>query len=419
MPNKVMTIYAIGTGHSYLEPYNTLVTLCNNTTADCKILSTTSYQNFKYNDKPEPLENLTRINDSDFKNKNQVCVLVNGIAKQAGPDEAHTTQDKQLRNLIGLIQTYQPDRLNMVGHSRGAVTCLRIAKNIEGKPLPVGLKCNIFCIDPVAWISYMGGKDYTLTANVSEYKRIAMEDDAPINTSVFPIMTIKSINGGYQIQPIDNIRLPGTHGTATQCNPILKAGENAAQHSSTNRKWPIGHSTYIMINKQLDSWETIMGQDFSDFDLIDNYAAIVNNNPGHYEYSSIGGWSLKRTVNNLDPCLPDKKVVQKIDTRVSKRSHEELDSLCPNPYQGGPLFINQQHYNLFQKNFPKITKLIPNDFMKVKYFDLSDAQKKAHRKAFFTGIKGSVKSDLVRLGLNCPTMSMLLDSVCYETLQID
>lgn len=398
-----MTIYAIGTGHSYLEPFNTLVKLCDDTKADYKILSTTSYKNYQYNDSPQPLEKLKEINLSDYQNKNQVCVLVNGVAKFAGPDEAQLIQNKCILNLISLIEGYNPDILNMVGHSRGAMTCLRIAEDIDSLLWAANLACNVFCIDPVDWTTYKDGKSYTLSSNIRGYKRIAMEDDSSTGSSIdtFPLMTIKS-SATYTISSDDNIRLPGTHGTATQCNPILESGKTAYNNPG-KPLWPIGYSTYTTINKQLISWGTEFNNISNDFQTINTYANMFINNP-----ATLRGGVYIRTVNDLDPCKPDAE--QKTEMYISTRLPEGLDLLCKNIYRGGPLFINNQHHDLFKTHFPKTCAAIPNEYKTIDFHKLSSTQKAADRSSFLAKI-GADLGENNSLVVNCPIMLRNLENL--------
>jgi hypothetical protein len=90
--------------------------------------------------------------------------------------------DDNIRHAIATLATVFPNltgTVNMIGWSRGAVTCLRMA-NWMKEFLGTGLRVNIFAIDPVAGLDAgLRLKDtYTIADNVDSYVGILALDEA-------------------------------------------------------------------------------------------------------------------------------------------------------------------------------------------------------------------------------------------------
>lgn len=89
-----------------------------------------------------------------------------------------------------------PSTLNMCGWSRGAVTCLKIANDLQKDPRLSSIRVNIFAIDPVPGTSFVGNdhmwKDIGLSGNIDRYMAIIAQHERRIEmTPVVPSTTDK------------------------------------------------------------------------------------------------------------------------------------------------------------------------------------------------------------------------------------
>lgn len=101
-----------------------------------------------------------------------------------------------------------PDTINMMGWSRGAVTCIRIAHFMNIDPLFSHIPINIFAVDPVAGAGHDNEVEaYTIGRNVKNYVATLAVDEVRkgFNPMVPPLLQI-STQCNYAI-----IDLPGIH----------------------------------------------------------------------------------------------------------------------------------------------------------------------------------------------------------------
>jgi len=242
---------------------------------------------------------------------------------------------------------------------------------------------------------------YTLSPNIKEFRRFIMEDDNSPN--YFPLLKIHRSDN--KLTPADeNIRLPGMHGTATQCSPVCPKGTEVPGPAKDKILWPIGGCAYRMIKFRLRAWGTDMGDDPNiEFKIIDAYAAIITKNPhGKVKTEGLSGFKYcTRAINDLVLSKPG--VNQKIEKITPDRSTFNMNEICPNDYRWGPLFINKEHYDLFNVYFPNICAIIPVQFRNVGYYQLNQTQKNTVRDQFFRDFseKVTMEEDYV-LVTNCP-----------------
>jgi hypothetical protein len=126
-------------------------------------------------------------------------------------------------------------RINMVGWSRGAVTCHMLAQALYNEPRTQNIPVNIFAFDPVpGWKNDDKLEQYGMRympANVRRYTGIIMEDDRravmfkPIIIRADPFAT--AATG----QKITIIPLPGEHDTAIlwDASPVGRIGASLAE----------------------------------------------------------------------------------------------------------------------------------------------------------------------------------------------
>ena len=152
------------------------------------------------------------------------------------------------------IKNNQPETICLFGHSRGAVLATMIAARLhEAAPTVTGAK--LWLLDLVGKTD-IGMSPYlddsvTRTAypNVSDIVRIVMEDEP--STSMFPLQSfsvqragvprvLDHVHAGSQDRPqVKLMRLPGSHGTGTQVNP-MNAGRRppADDRHHQHQAWP-------------------------------------------------------------------------------------------------------------------------------------------------------------------------------------
>jgi len=127
----------------------------------------------------------------------------------------------------------RPDRVNLAGHSRGAVLCHMLAHAIYDDPETQNLEITLALIDPVhmSKIHHEGAEDLDDNSKLLAYQAIIMENE---NTKLkggpggrfypFKFLTLADQNDAKKIYYIN---MPGTHGSGTQVltNPIGKVAK--------------------------------------------------------------------------------------------------------------------------------------------------------------------------------------------------
>lgn len=103
-----------------------------------------------------------------------------------------------------------PRTINMVGWSRGAITCFMIAHALLGNPRTGGIEVNIFAFDPVPGPGNLDDPNkVTLPANVKGYAAVVQEDE---RRKIFKPVLINA-----DLAPDSKTRfyyMPGGHSTA-------------------------------------------------------------------------------------------------------------------------------------------------------------------------------------------------------------
>jgi hypothetical protein len=188
------SVFNIGTGHTKAETNLTMKVLYD----DCVA------------------QNGNCINDGqDYK------IINDGPVGAAGNILGWSMNDA-LRATMVEIRKVKPDRVNLTGHSRGAITCHMIAEAIRAdKDLLVRqAKISLILLDPVhqSKIKHVGAEKLKNNPNLLKYRAILMEN---VNSGIFPFKQIKAADA-TTAQKITFITMPGTHGSGTQphTNPI-------------------------------------------------------------------------------------------------------------------------------------------------------------------------------------------------------
>jgi len=322
----IAAIFCIGTGHDHSEDANVLVKLHSACT-----LRDLGVEGNHTKDKTDT----ARISTTSIPTASNGgwTWLNEGQNNISGGMKAQSSANADLVEALPSL----PEHVILVGHSRGAICCLRIAAELQKRLKGKSPKCHIFLYDPVK--RQRQGTDWynrTIHANVQNLKIIAMEDEdkMELNVKAFKLMAVKRGANGIEIDEGNYLRLPGTHGTATQV-----------------MGFPIGQVGYMLAIEFLNSLGGAK---------VPNAAAMdLSNEAFCLQYYKING---------VNPIINGKRMVNDVIgknvtsmTPTSSKPHtlgnrnEVLNKLAGvNPYQGSGFFINRDHASRFCAAYPAL-----------------------------------------------------------------
>ena len=226
--------------------------------------------------------------------------------------------------MVDMAARLNATQVNICGHSRGAITSVRIAAKLyEASPmLPVFL----FLIDPVKRMA-MGTDFYNreIHPNVRDVRVVVMEGVG--DKVLFKVLSLKTRASGavsrHDLTADEFTRMPGALGTATQVDaPIGQVTFQFARQFLARNGAPVGAG----------AWDNLQ--------LCDHYFLIPLRNP-----IVTRGMVTTRVVNDGGANL-----------NVSKASRaDRLDGLgITNRFRDHPIFVNEHHYDLFRSGFPSL-----------------------------------------------------------------
>lgn len=260
---------------------------------------------------------------------------------QNGAGSGMKDQSKANFEIIESLPTFPTDVV-LVGHSRGAICCLRIAALLQKQYRANSPRCHLFLYDPVKRLAQ--GTDYynrTIHANVDTIKVIAMEDEDATTAGAknFKLMSIKT--DGDAAGEIEYLRLPGTHGSATQVTGF-----------------PIGQVGYMLALEwlgQLGGNANVphaAGLDLSQESFCRWYHRINLVNPvenGQRSVNDVVGGKVTRAANSA------------LSPHTLGKRNQVLGTLAgENPYQGSGFFINPDHKARFTMAYPALDAALTN-----------------------------------------------------------
>lgn len=243
--------------------------------------------------------------------------------------------DENTQRTVNLIQDLKFDKgqdidtVNLVGWSRGAVTCLRIA-NLLYEVFDTTLSCNIFAVDPVA------GRDAgekmqdtkTLPANVKDY---------------VGILAMHEMRGTFKPQDWSRVNLAGGH---TTCIFLPMPGVHNSQvmaKTPAESAYITRHLGYALLTEWGTKINTIPYGRLRTADaMCEDYARLVLSLSEHKGYQTSGFGS--RVAGGMSLRRRDFAKHSKMDTytRGGKESY----------------WINEHHRACFAKAFPDAYQLI-------------------------------------------------------------
>ena len=311
----VFSVFNIGTGHTQKERNNTM-----------KALYDEAYPPKYINDGPPGL---------------------NGIAMGWGMNTMRDLTMKEIRKA-------KPDRVNLAGHSRGAILCHMLAHAIlTDKSMP-NTEVTLCLIDPVhmSWIPHTGSEDLLHTDRLLAYQAIIMENE---NTNLpggpdgkfYPFKFVeleKEDDTQHEkgAKKVYYINMPGTHGSATQVltNPVAKVAKEMIKNFMRRR------GTYFKGNKPdpIDMCEL-----FADIHRLNPFdpqlqARLIYNDSGKAKVHKPGNEAW-RSVDSRSDSVTKANFLN--ESRVPGRI--KLPGL-----QRGQYLINQKHAKYFSRAFPNL-----------------------------------------------------------------
>ncbi len=250
---KTLSVFCVGTSHFASEQWTLMRALYDLTVAELELVH------------PDPGE-LAKRRSSERNAK----IVFDG--PYIGLTSNKFMSDRA-NAVVRFIKNNQPETVCLFGHSRGAVLATMIAARLhEAAPTVTGAK--LWLLDLVGKTD-IGMSPYlddsvTRTAypNVSDIVRIVMEDEP--STVMFPLQSfsvqragaprvLDHVHAGSQHRPrVKLMRLPGSHGTGTQVNPMTRDGDLLPTTDITKTEpgqlWPIGEVCLISALHHLDKW---------------------------------------------------------------------------------------------------------------------------------------------------------------------
>ena len=210
--------------------------------------------------------------------------------------------------------------VNLVGHSRGAVTCIMLAHAMAATAGLQAIRANIFAIDPVPGgysdFSFGVGSPFEIPSNVREYTSILMENAGD------PFFAC--LSEGRNLRKLGNTNitqypLPGKHGDATKSDFAVYPTARISAHLLASFLTDNGSSAEIAI---LD-WIR------EDRELVEDYATLALQRMTKKQAKKAAtSWGISRWV--FPPLW------------LNDRSR-----LIKNDYRSHPFYVNAHHAGLF------------------------------------------------------------------------
>ncbi len=210
--------------------------------------------------------------------------------------------------------------VNLVGHSRGAVTCIMLAHAMAATAGLQAIRVNIFAIDPVPGgysdFSFGVGSPFEIPSNVHEYTSILMENAGdPFFACLSEGRNLRKLGN----TTITQYPLPGKHGDATKSDFAAYPTARISAHLLASFLTDNGSSAELAI---LD-WIR------EDRELVEDYATLaLHRITKKQSKKAATSWGISRWV--FPPLW------------LNDRSR-----LVKNDYRSHPFYVNAHHAGLF------------------------------------------------------------------------
>lgn len=266
-----------------------------------------------------------------------------------GPNTMAKGMDKGVNDAMQAITLARPSKVNMAGHSRGAVMCHMIANEIARNPRLRHIEVNIVALDPVN-MSRAGDKATKLSAGVSlgKYVALVMENVNGMAAHTFPPTAVATADAAFETR-MKFMPMPGTHGSGTQC------------HSSA-----IGRAAHATMMRCMAKWGTTFTVPLpSPFAVCNHYAEIHVKNLTRFDKKGLIAKRLISTDAKKQMATSDndpnvnfawqsvgsgrvKALAANYERMVAARNGPK----APVDYRNTPYFFNEFHAACFRKAFP-------------------------------------------------------------------
>jgi hypothetical protein len=211
--------------------------------------------------------------------------------------------------------------VNLVGHSRGAVTCILLAHAMAEKAGLRPLQVNIFAIDPVPggytdFFTFSNASPFQLPSNVREYTSILMENAGD------PFFACLSEGRNLRAMGDTNVTqypLPGKHGDATKSDFAVYPAARISAHLLAS----------FLTDNSSTAEIAILDWIREDRELVEDYATLaLHRITKKQSKKAATSWEVSRWV--FPPLW------------LNDRSR-----LVKNDYRSHPFYVNAHHAGLF------------------------------------------------------------------------
>ena len=226
---------------------------------------------------------------------------------------------------IGFLQQRQQlppplTSVNLVGHSRGAVTCIMLAHAMAATDGLQAVRVNIFAIDPVPGgysdFSFGVGSPFEIPSNVDEYTSILMENAGD------PFFAC--LSEGKNLRKLGNTNitqypLPGKHGDATKSDFAAYPAASISAHLLASFLTDHGSSAEFSILNWLRD----------DRELVEDYATLaLHRITNKKSKKAAQSWGISRWI-------------------VPPLWRNDRSRLIKNEFRSHPFYVNSHHAGLF------------------------------------------------------------------------
>jgi hypothetical protein len=187
------------------------------------------------------------------------------------PNRKVTPQELQAKKAYILRKGKLPDVVNLIGWSRGGVSCHMLANAMFQDPALRDIPVNIFSIDPVPGMDNFQAHRTSIDYNVKNYVAVYARDERSYGFS--PI--VPNFSPQMQVKPIV-LPLPGRHATLVGNGAI-----DGAEGTQNKELLAPGKLVRHLAEEYLEAWGTALGKrlNLSLIDVASLYDSMRKNDP--------------------------------------------------------------------------------------------------------------------------------------------
>lgn len=240
--------------------------------------------------------------------------------------EGYHTQKKQFQ--IRTTNSQPIEVVNLVGWSRGGVTCHMMANAMAKDPKLRHIKVNIFAIDPVPGLFQFAEHRTKIKPNVHDYYAVYARHEASVGFT--PVMPNNlDVRGKIAIYA-----MPGRH--ATVVGNASETGDGV-KNLPTDFTDP-GKVVRCLVEKQLTCWGVKLNNTLSltDEAILQHYDTMLADLPKYL--------LMRKNVYTVRDYFSTER---KVGNESQNKKWSELSMLASPSFNGKNIFINQHHMNLF------------------------------------------------------------------------